>query len=62
MTDICFVFPSAAERDAKKIIDKYLKNVEYDVKFLSSGTKEKILKKIGIDFAFSCGLKFMCTI
>ena len=34
MSDVCFVFPSTAEKDANKIIDKYLKNVEYDVKYL----------------------------
>jgi DNA polymerase I-like protein with 3'-5' exonuclease and polymerase domains len=45
MSDVCFVFPSTAEKDANKIIDKYLKNVEYDVKYLHSGAKEKILKK-----------------
>ena len=45
MSDVCFVFPSTAEKDANKIIDKYLKGVEYDVKFLNSTGKEKILKK-----------------
>ena len=45
MNDVCFVFPSTAEKDANKIIDKYLKGVEYDVKFLNSTGKEKILKK-----------------
>ena len=24
MSDVCFVFPSTAEKDANKIIDKYL--------------------------------------
>jgi len=63
MTDICFVFPSAAERDAKKIIDKYLKNVEYDVKFLSSGTKEKILKKdVDLDLKELDAYKIICPI
>ncbi len=45
MSDVCFVFASATEKEPHKIIDKYLKNVEYDVKFLHSGSKEKILKK-----------------
>jgi DNA polymerase I-like protein with 3'-5' exonuclease and polymerase domains len=45
MTEVCFVFPSTAEKDANKIIGKYLKEVEYDIKYLSSTPKEKILKK-----------------
>jgi len=45
MSDVCFVFASAVEKDANKIIDKYLKDVDYDVKYLHSGRKEKILKK-----------------
>ena len=45
MSDVCFVFASATEKEPHKVIDKYLKNVEYDVKFLHSGSKEKILKK-----------------
>ena len=49
MNDVCFVFPSTAEKDANKIIDRYLKGVEYDVKFLNSTGKEKILKKLKIE-------------
>jgi len=45
MSDVCFVFASATEKEPHKVIDKYLKNVDYDVKFLHSGSKEKILKK-----------------
>ncbi len=45
MSDVCFVFASATEKDPQKMINKYLKNVDYDVKFLHSGKKEKILKK-----------------
>ena len=45
MSDVCFVFASAAEKNADKIIDKYLKDVDFDVKYLSSGRKEKILKE-----------------
>lgn len=45
MTELCFVFASQAEKAPEKIINKYLKDVEYDVKFLSSSDKEKILKK-----------------
>ena len=46
MSDVCFVFASTVEREANKTINKYLKGIEYDVKFLSSSPKEKILKKI----------------
>ena len=45
MSDVCFVFASAVEKDANKVINKYLKGVDYEVKFLHSGKKEKILKK-----------------
>jgi len=45
MSDVCFVFASATEKDPQKMINKYLKDVDYDVKFLHSGKKEKILKK-----------------
>ena len=51
MNDVCFVFASATEKDPQKMISKYLKDVDYDVKFLHSGRKEKILKKdIDLDF------------
>ena len=45
MTDVCFVFPSTAEKNAKGVVNKYLKGVDYDIKFLSSSDKDKILKK-----------------
>ena len=45
MSDVCFVFASATETNPNKIIDKYLKDVDYEVKYLHSGKKEKILKK-----------------
>jgi len=45
MSDLCFVFASAAEKTPQKTINKYITDVEYDVKFLSSSSKEKILKK-----------------
>ena len=45
MSEVCFVFASAAEKDPNKVIDKYLKGADYDTKFLHSGSKEKILKK-----------------
>ena len=51
MSDVCFVFASGAEKEPQKIINKYLKDTEYDVKYLHSGSKEKILKKdIDLDF------------
>ena len=46
MSDLCFVFASAAEKNADKIINKYLKDTDFDIQYLSSGAKEKILKKI----------------
>lgn len=45
MTEVCFVFASTAEKEADKIIKKYLKDVDYDVFYLSSSPKDKILKK-----------------
>lgn len=45
MKEVCFVFASTSERSPKNVIDKYLNNVEYDIKFLSSQAKDKILKK-----------------
>lgn len=51
MSDVCFVFASGVEKDPTKVINKYLKDTEYDIKFLHSGKKEKILKKdIDLDF------------
>jgi DNA polymerase I-like protein with 3'-5' exonuclease and polymerase domains len=63
VTEVCFVFASTAEKEAKKTIDKYLKNVEYDVKYLSSQPKEKILKKdVDLDLAELSGYKITCPI
>ena len=45
MNEVCFVFASAAEKNPDKVINKYLKGVDYDTKFLHSGSKDKILKK-----------------
>lgn len=45
MTDVCFVFASTIEKEANKTVNKYLKDIEYDVKYLSSQPKDKILKK-----------------
>lgn len=63
MTDVCFVFASTAEREANKIIDKYIKNVSYDVKYLSSHPKEKILKKdVDLDLTELEAYKIVCPI
>ena len=45
MAEVCFVFASNAEKDADGVIGKYFADTEYDIKFLCSGKKEKILKK-----------------
>ena len=45
MADLCFVFASNAEKDAKGVIGKYFSDAEFDIKYLCSGKKEKILKK-----------------
>jgi DNA polymerase I-like protein with 3'-5' exonuclease and polymerase domains len=63
MNDVCFVFASAAEKNPDKVISKYLKGVEYDTKFLHSGSKDKILKKdIDLDMEELNGYKIMCPI
>lgn len=62
MTDVCFVFPSTAETSADKIISKYLKDVEYDVKYLCSTPKEKILKKdVDLDLSELDAYKIIAT-
>ena len=45
MADLCFVFASNAEKDAKGVIGKYFSDADFDIKYLCSGKKEKILKK-----------------
>jgi len=63
MSEVCFVFASAAEKDPNKVIDKYLKGVEYDTKFLHSGSKEKILKKdLDLDMSELDGYKILCPV
>jgi len=63
MNEVCFVFASAAEKNPDKVINKYLKGVEYDTKFLHSGSKDKILKKdIDLDMEELNGYKIMCPI
>ena len=63
MSDVCFVFASATETNPNKIIDKYLKDVEYEVKYLHSGKKEKILKKdIDLDMDSIDGYKVLALV
>ena len=63
MNDVCFVFASTIEREANKTIDKYLQGVKYDVKFLSSSPKEKILKKdVDLDLSELQDYKIICPI
>ncbi len=63
MNEVCFVFASAAEKNPDKVINKYLKGVDYDTKFLHSGSKDKILKKdIDLDMDELSGYKIMCPI
>lgn len=45
MTNIVFVFPSTAETDPKGLFRGFAPGLDYDVKFLSSMPKEKVLKK-----------------
>ena len=45
MADLCFVFASNAEKDAEGVIGKYFSDADFDIKYLCSGKKEKILKK-----------------
>ena len=60
MSNVCFVFASGIEKDPTKVINKYLKDTDYDIKFLHSGKKEKILKKdIDLDFDELGGYKII---
>lgn len=61
MSDVCFVFASTVEREANKTINKYLKDIEYDVRYLSSSPKEKILKKdVDLDLKELESYKIIC--
>lgn len=63
MTDVCFVFASTADKSPNSTINKYLKGVEYDIKYLCSSDKEKILKKdIDLDLNELSGYKIICPI
>lgn len=62
MTDVCFVFASTSEQAPDKIINKYFKD-EYDIKFLCSESKEKILKKdIDLDLKELDNYRVVCPI
>ena len=63
MKDVCFVFPSTIEKSPKNTINKYLNGVDYDIKYLCSSDKEKILKKdIDLDLAELADYKIVCPI
>ncbi len=63
MTEVCFVFASAIEKSPNRIIDKYLKDIPYDIKFLCSGEREKILKKdVDLDLSELNSYKIVCPI
>lgn len=63
MTEVCFVFASTSETNPEKTINKYLKNVEYDVKYLCSQPKEKILKKdVDLDLKELSSYRIVCPV
>lgn len=63
MTDVCFVFASTVEKEANKTVNKYLNGIEYDVKYLSSQPKEKILKKdVDLDLNELKNYKIVCPV
>ncbi len=63
MSNLCFVFASAAEKNADKIVGRYLKDTEYDIQYLSSGSKEKILKKdIDLEMSILDKYKLICPV
>jgi DNA polymerase I-like protein with 3'-5' exonuclease and polymerase domains len=62
MTDIALVFASTAEKDPKKIFKPYLQE-EFDVFYLCSDKKDKILKKdIDLDFSKLDDYKIVCPV
>ena len=63
MSDLCFVFASTAEKNADKIINKYLKDTDFDVEYLCSINKDKILKKdIDLDMSKLDSYKLVCPV
>jgi len=62
MKDVCFVFASTAEKQADKTITKYFKQ-EYDIKYLCSQAKDKILKKdVDLDLTELNSYKLVCPL
>ena len=63
MSDLCFVFASTAEKNADKIINKYLKDTDFDVEYLCSVNKDKILKRdIDLDMSKLDSYKLVCPV
>ena len=48
MNEVCFVFASAAEKNPDKVINKYLKGVDYDTKELKALTISFYKKQVDI--------------
>ena len=65
MTQTCFVFASKAEKSPESVIKKYIPESvdDYDIHFLCSDNKEKILKKdIDMDISILDSYKLVCPI
>ena len=65
MTQTCFVFASKAEKSPESVIKKYIPESvdDYDIHFLCSDNKEKILKKdIDMDIGILDDYKLVCPI
>ena len=63
MSNLCFVFASTAEKEPSKLIGKYFSGVTFDIKYLCSGKKDKILKKdIDLDMTELNNYKVICPI
>jgi len=63
MSDVCFVFASTAEKEPSKTIKKYFSEIAFDIKYLCSNKKEKILKKdIDLDMKELDSYKLICPI
>jgi len=65
MTQTCFVFASKAEKSPESVIKKYIPESvdDYDIHFLCSDNKEKILKKdIDMDISILDDYKLVCPI
>ncbi len=65
MTQTCFVFASKAEKSPESVIQKYIPESvdDYDIHFLCSDNKDKILKKdIDMDISILDDYKLVCPI